>query len=351
MSDRRPSRGDEGGAARLLASARARVAAARADLMLAPSLRLTDWQRSLLASLLHAAVRGIEDDLRLHLATNIGTRGGEELHAALTSAQLEIALPILAGSTIFPAPALVATLLRRVEEHRLHRACGGSNRLLLDLIPDEDEQVSALAMDVLLGLGGRLDGSQEPLLGPCELSPELEHGLAWTIAAALRHYLVERHGLAGGDADGALAEAVAARLRGYDEGASLPAACLRLAARLEQVGRLNDDLLARSLGEAGLPLFMAALSLRARVPVDGVWEILSAPGGQGVASLLRAAGVGRAAAAAILLYLVGGEESAVAPLDLFDAQHGNEADAFVALWRADPVYRDTIAAFQPAEAA
>lgn len=347
MSDRL-TRGEEGGAARLLASAHARLAATMADIRLPQRLRLSEWQRTTVGALLARLVRTVEDDLRAAIA-DPALAGHDALHAALTSAHVAIAAPILERAPAFPTPALASILLRRAEEHRLHKASGAEKTLLLDLIADEDGAIAADAMAVLIAQSARLDPFQEPRFGRTELDAELQHGLVWTIAAALRRYMVAYHRVAGEVADRALATAGGHILASYDEGASLDALCLRLARSLQAGEGLGDALLARSLDEAGLPLFLAGLGARTRLDIPAVWEVLSDPEGDGPVFLLRAAGVARAAAGAILLRLQqGGEDVAASQIDLFDNTSPSAAVDALRLWHADPAYRSSILALDQA---
>lgn len=342
MSEWRPS-GELDGAAELLASARARVAAALADLALPEALRLTDRQRNLVSSLLAALVRSIEDELRADLAEGFPDPGHEPLRAALSSAHVEIALPILRARPAMPDAALMNALLRRAEEHRLHRAAGAENALLLDLTGDPDEALAGGAMALLIAQGGRVDAFQEPLIARTELSAELAHDLVWAIAAALRLYAIERHGVDPAAADAAVAAAAKAVLAGHDEGEGLDAHCLRLVLRLRETGRLDDDFVARAMTEGSLPLFLAAVAVRADLDSASAWELLSDPSSRGPALLLRAAGVGRGAAAAILLALAADEGDLPRRLDLFDSAGETEARGLLTLWRTDPGYRAALA--------
>jgi uncharacterized protein (DUF2336 family) len=211
---------------------------------------------------------------------------------------------------------------------------------LLELVHDGEEVVAEAAMAVLVAQNRRLDRFREPLLPSPELPAELEHRLVWTVAGALRVYLVEHHGIAPDTADDALALAAGKRLAAHDEGEGLEGRSLRLAALLDAHGRLDDVFIARALPEAGLTLFLAALSQRCDLPCDAVWEIASEPIGRGLPMLLRAAGLDRAQAGAILVAM-GGEddERLVRRLDLFDSLSSDEARRTLRLWRADPVYR------------
>lgn len=334
MSDQRPSGGELDGAAELLASARARLAAAAAELSIPPAFRLTEWQRTTVARLHSELVREIEDDLRARLAEVFADEG---VQAALGSAHLPLVEPILAGERRLDAP-LVAALLRRAEEHRLRSAADHS--LLGDLAGDEDEAVAAEAMSLLVLESGRVDAFGEPVIGRSDLPAEIRHRLAWRVAAGLRLYLVRRHCLAAGSVDSALAAAVGGLLARYDEGGGADARALRLARRLDELGRLGDALLRRLLPEAGLPLLLAALAVRTGLGPADAWALLSDR--RGALLLLRASGCGRDAAASILLQIGAGEASLPDRLEAFDALAAGDAEADLAAWRADPAYRSAI---------
>lgn len=342
MYKERPSGFELDGAARLLASARDRLAAAAADLAFPQDLRLSDWQRRTVSALVETLVGSIEDELRSALLETLEGEGLEPARAAFASARVEIALPILRRGDVLTEPALVAALLRRAEEHRLHRAGGGDASLLVALANDGDPDVAADAMAVLLAQSGRLDAFQEPLMGRAELPAELEHGLLWTIAAALRTYLTGTHGLDPAAADSAIAAAAMRLLAAYDEGDTFDARCVRLVRTLAQKGR-DADIAARALSGGSLTLALAALAQATGIAIDSAWQLLSDPSGKGAVLLLRAAGLSREDAGAILVALERGEPQAAGRIDLFDALSPAEADRLLTLWRADPSYRAAVA--------
>lgn len=342
MSEMRANGGELDGAAQLLASARSRVAAAIADLALPEDFRLSDRQRVTVAHLLRRLVGDVEDELRSALAAHFTGGEAEALRAALSSASLPIAMPVLEGGGALSDPALFALLLRRTEEHRLARAAR-EPRLLTDLAGDEDPAVAAAAVSLLIAESRRLDAFHEPLLASGDLPAETAHGLAWTVAAALRTYLIARHGVAPAAADGAVTSATAALLGRYDEGAGADALARRLALRLEERRRLDDLLLARCAGEGALPLLLAGLSLRTGLDPQALWELISDPSGRGPAIVLRAARLEREPAASILLHLAGREEAAGAQLDVYDSLDPAQARHHILLWSLDPAYRSAVA--------
>ena len=339
MSDTRRS-SELDGAARLVASARARLAAAADDLRLAEPDRLTEWQRRTMRALLDRLVHSVEDDLRSALAVRLPPEH-EAVRAAFSSAQLEIARPILDDAAPWD-PALVALLLRRAEEHRLQLGAA-DNVLLVELSGSGDEIIAREAMALLVAQSRRLDSFREPLLLRTELPAELEHGLVWTIAASLRPYLVATHDVPPPVADEALAAAAGDLLAGYDEGETFGALALRLARALQAAGRLDERTIARMPGEAGLPLLLAALSVRTGLAAEACWELIADPGARGAVLLLRAAHLSRETAGTILFALHGDSERIVAEFERFDGVDSADAAALLALWRADPAYRAAVA--------
>jgi uncharacterized protein (DUF2336 family) len=346
-SSRRERKSD---AARLLlAAARERFAVAATDLLLPDQARLTEWQRLTAAGLLSRLVRSIEDDLRVRLAARF--QAHEALHAALSSAHVPIALPILERAQVLRDPELTTILVRRVEEHRFWKARSEQqgDEYLFELVRDPDDEIAAEAMELVIARSRRFDRFQEPTMGRVELPAELQHRLVWAAAAALRQYVVQQHRVAA--VDGPVEEAAGSLIAGYDEGATFEALAMRLARRLLRNGRLDGAALARIIGDGVLPFFIAGLSVLCSLDQAATWEVLSDPRGRGPALLLRAAGISRDEAAAVLLALnshgalfSGAEgEAATAQLELFDTIDEAAAREVLRLWQAHPAYRASVA--------
>ena len=346
MSDHRPTTDRQDEARLLQAAARERLSVAAADLALPDPLRLSDWQRTTIASISSKLIRTIEDELRSTLAEAPAVKAHAKLFAAISSAHVDIAGPILDRSGAHLDRPLVSALIRRAEEHRRFRGKAESE-LLPELIADEDEAVAEQAMAILIAQSRRFDRFSEPVAARTELPAELQHRLVWRVAAALRHYMIAQQGFAPADADAAIVAAAERLLAAYDEGDSLEARSMRLARRLHETKRLTDDLAERALREGALPLFTAALAVRAALSFASAAEILSDPRGRGAVFLLRAGGFARAAAAAILLSLEPNEEAVAAGADLFDVTDAASAAEALRLWQVNPGYREAIAEIAP----
>jgi uncharacterized protein (DUF2336 family) len=343
-------RGKQSDAARLLlAAARERFAVAATDLLLPDSARLSEWQRLTAAALLTRLIHSIEDDLRARLAQKFEAHPA--VHAAFSSARVPIALPILERAQVLRDADLGNVLVRRVEEHRFwkaHAPAEGQD-LLFELVRDKDEAVAAEAMELVIARSRRFDRFQEPDMGQVELPAELQHKLVWLVAASLRHYIVQQHGLAA--VDGIIEEAGSALVASHDEGNILEAHATRLVQRLAATGRLDGAILVRILSEGMLPLFIAGAATLCGLDYAAAWEVIADPRGRGPAILLRAAGIEREEAAAILLlanshgpFLSGAEgDATAAQLDLYDSLDRASAEEVLRLWRAAPGYRAAVA--------
>lgn len=350
MSDQRMSQKNaRGDAARLLhAAARERLKVVMTDLFLPAHLRLSEWQRTAMSALLERLVQSVEEELRADLGRHFPLATHAEVHGALVGDQGPVAQSILEDTAALRDPVLVALLLRRVEEHRLrrngHSTPAAPEGLFGELVHDADETIGEAAMAVLIAQSRRVDRFHEPLLPSHELPAEVQHRLVWSIAAALRTYLIERHAVLPDEADDALATAANQCLSAHDEGESLEARCLKLVSVLDERGRLDGPFLVRALPEGGLTLLLAALALRCALLPDAVWELAFEPLGRGLPLLLRAAGLERAEVGEILVAIhgnAGADDDAqlVRQLDLFDSTSHDEARRTLRLWRADPLYR------------
>lgn len=329
-------------AARLLLAASRQRASATKDLFLPESHRLSDRERVTVRSLFERLVRTIEDELRASLAADFAAH--PSLYAALASAHVQIAVPLLSRSDAMHDAELIAILLRRAEEHRAYRAASPEDDVLRTLIADRDDAIAAEAMAVFVARSRRLDRFQEPVLARTELPADVQHRLVWTVAAALRGYMADQHCIDPAVADVALATAADEAIGSYDEGESLEARSIRLARHLSASDRLDGAALLGFLTGGTFPLFLAGLSALTAMSYAAVWDVISDPANRGPSYLLRAAGLSRHEAAAILIALQSTTDEAdlVAAVNLFDATSEAAARRSLSLWSLDPAYRAAV---------
>lgn len=326
----------DGGVVPARAAGSSRLPTARADFFLDPRARLTEQERSLMTAMLTDLIDSLADEFTALLA-NSGTANddGERLIDKLWAARL------------LDIPDLIQLLLHRAEEERLAAGIragrpAGKMRYLQSLVSDENSDVSAAAMALILARGRRRDRFDGPRLAFDDLSAEAAVALVSAIAAALRPELVER--MPAAEADEHLSNAARELLARHDEGNRLDARTFGLVHALERAGRLDDKFMRSAVAEAEIALLTEALVRRAGIGFDCGWDHLT--GGDGrLALLLRLAGLERPLAGEIIAAtadVVG--SGAESEIRAFDALSDEDVDSARKWLRLNSVYRDAIGA-------
>ena len=178
--------GEGGGRDPARAAGRGRLRTARLDFFLDPKGRLTEQERALMTGMLADLVNSLADDFHALLAgAEPANDDGEQL------------LDRLRSSGLLDDQQLVGLLLRRAEDERLatamrNAASTGKPRLLQSLLSDDDSDVSAAAMALILARGRRRDRFDRPRVIFDDLSAEAAVALIHAIAAAFREDLSKR---------------------------------------------------------------------------------------------------------------------------------------------------------------
>jgi hypothetical protein len=330
---------DEGGgrlAARVAGSDRLPVA--RADFFLDPRGRLTEQERALMTAMLSDLVASLTDELAVLLGATEAANddGGSVFDRLWRTGLLDI-------------PDLVRLLLQRAEEERVAagiRAGRSSNasRLLQGFVGDDDPDVSAAAMALILARGRRRDRFDGPKILFDDLSADAAAAFVNAIAAGLRCDLVKR--LDSADADERLASAARSLLSNHDEGNRLEARLFDFVHALDRGGRLDDGLL-RSLVETGeVSMLAEALGRRSGIAFEAAWAHLLA-GSARLAALLRMSGVSRIVAGEIVAatdgVIAADPETVMAA---FDQLTEEQVEASRKWLRLEPAYRSAISALR-----
>jgi hypothetical protein len=279
-------------------------------------------------------VNSVADDFRALLSgAEPANDDGQELFERLRTAGL------------LDIPELVEILLRRAEEERVATAIRsargpGKPRFLQSLVSDEDSEIAAAAMALILARSRRRDRFDSPRIIFDDLSAETAVALVNAIAAAFRADVAKRS--PNGDADERLTAATQAVLSRHDEGNRLEARLFDLAHALDLAGRLDEKVILQALEDGKAFLIAEILARRAGIGFDDAWDHLSGVEGN-LALLLRMSDVSRSMAGEIIARLaeVAGSdpETEIAAFDSLD----DERVARMRAWlRLDPSYRSAI---------
>lgn len=242
---------------------------------------------------------------------------------------------------------LVRLLLRRAEEERLSAAIRSSRpasraKFLQSLVSDEDSEISAAAMALILARSRRRDRFDGPRIAFGDLPAEAAVALVYAIAAALRRDVATR--LGENEADERLSTAARALLARHDEGQRLEARAFDLVHALDKASRLDGRLLQSALADGEATVLVEALGRRAGILFDAAWEHFTGGSGK-LALLLRMGGLDRDLAAELVAGIaefVGSD--AETEISAFDALTSESVDAARNWLRLDPAYRAAVAA-------
>lgn len=313
---------------------RGRLRTARTDFFLDPRSRLTEQERALMTGMLADLVNSVADEFRTALgAYEPANDEGEQLFDRLRSAGL------------LDIPDLVALLLRHAEEEHIsagiRAARGGAKlRFLQSLVSDEDLEVSAAAMALILAIGRRRDRFGGPRVTFDDISAEAATALVNAIAAGLREGLLKR--LTSAEADEKLVGAVRTVLAQHDESNRLEARLFDLVHALDRGGRVGEALIRSALEEGEVALLVELLGRSAGIGFDSTWEYFAGEAGN-LALLLRMSNFSRTLAGEVVARVadvVGSD--AETEIVAFDALTDEQVDTARKWLRLDPTYRIAI---------
>lgn len=311
-----------------------RLPVIRADFFLDSRARLTEQERALMTAMLNDLVAGLIDEFTVLLGSaEPANDDGEQLFGRLWSAGL------------LDIPDLLGLLLRRAEEERAaagirtgHHSNG--SRFLQGFVGDDDSDISAAAMALILARSRRRDRFDAPKITFDDLSAEAAVALVNAIAAGLRNDLARR--LDGSEADERLSGAARSLLSRHDEGNRLEARLFDLVHALERAGRLNEGVIRSSLDAGDVAVLIEALARRSAIGFEPAWEHFLG-GSDRLALLLRMSGVSRALAGEIVAgtaeIVAGDPETAMTAVDQLTDDQVEAARRWL---RLDSAYRSAL---------
>jgi hypothetical protein len=311
-------------------SGRGRLATVRADFFLDPAERLSERERALMTGMLHCLVVDIAERLSDGLPRDSAVGTHTQLVADLNR------------SGLLDDPDLIALLLLRAEEERIAaaasaRAGRSEARVLQGLVGNENGQVSAAAMALILARGRRRDRFGQCLLAFDDLPLPAAAILVHRVAAAIR--------CGGGVRDGDITDASASLIAAHDPAKSVDTLAAALVAALADAELLNDALLLAAAHEGEVALLAHLLAHLAGVSGAIAEAELLSGDPSAVVMLLRMAKLSRQVAAGILAAI--GDLLAVqdpsAALVEFGALKDAEVDDAHVLLTSDPAYRAALA--------
>jgi hypothetical protein len=340
------------GAARATRAGRVRLEGLARDLFGDDGVRTDEARRTRIRAVLAELVRTIEGRMRRDLVLRLTADVPADVLMMLGNMTMPVAQPLLDGDGDRRVDhALVAVLARRVDEHRLvvqARAAMaqdpdlGAGASLAALAGHDDGAVAAAAQAMMEREAGRQARFDEPVLPLDDLPAAVRARLIWRVAAAIRRWIARAHVPAAAAAiDRAMAAVAGGVLANAVETPDHDAVAIGLARAMLRTGLADDAGTVAFAVEGHVAAAVAGLALRAGIGMDAAWDMVLDPDGARLLVLLRAAGIERAAAAALILRWPDG----AAPFDAigdrmaaYDALSVGAAQDAIDLYRLDPAY-------------
>lgn len=323
--------------------------------------RLSEVERITARQLLKGLIEAVEAEFRARLLNSSSSPDIEEFTASLGAAHVAIAWPLLARAELPDDSALVDLIVRRSRSFAIGRqlrrnAVSTENGRLETLTAHGDREIAADAMDLLIAESRTNDRFDDPKIVRSDLSASSDRQLVWTVAAALREYGVQVHGIEASALDPAISDTASAMIDARDDMQSAEFIATRLAGRLHRAGLADDGLLVESLNSARLGLYVALLAIRADMAFDIAWEMTVMPDAASHMLLLKSVGVERDPASHVLVAMNRAllaedrlaDERTAGWMESYDGLQPADIERAMRPWRLDRDYRDAIAAVRVA---
>lgn len=360
----RPETADERATALLADAARAShgrypgAGASLARLMQPQKHRLNEIERITIHRLYKALVENVEGELRARLLTRTDLPDVPEFRASLGAAHVAIAWPAFVRAGFPEDQELADLLVQRAKSYGVMRnlrqnVVMAENSQLDALTEHGDPDIARDAMQLLIAESRVNDRFDDPRLGRADLPEAVEYKLVWTVAAALRDYGQQMHGLDGWSLDEPITGAATAVLTEQGESLPVDAIAMALASKLDRAGLLDEHLLVEALNSARLTLYVAMLAVRAGTSFDIAWEMAGMPDAPSHMTLLKSIGTERGAASQLLVTMARAvlldereaDEAAAVWIEVYDLASPDAIAAAMRPWRLGHVYRSAITRF------
>ncbi len=194
------------------------------DFFLQKNAALSDRERALMGDILRHLIYEVEMSVRKDVAARLAKRDDapRELVLALGNDEIEVAHPLLIGSTVLHDADLIELVRHRTQAHQLAIAMRRSlpevvSQSLVDtgdvsvitrLIENEDAKIFETLMDYLVAESKTVDSFQNPLVSRKDLPPDMARKMYWWVSAAVRQHIVENFSVDPNEIDDSIEDVV-----------------------------------------------------------------------------------------------------------------------------------------------
>lgn len=269
---------------------------------------LSDRERRLMFNIIETLIHEVEMAVRQSLSRKLAQQPDipHDLIISLASDEIEVAYPVLTGSTVLRDEDLIEIIRHRTEEYHLAITLRdevnegvsdalvetGSETVIESLLKNENARISSATMAYLVDQSQRVDTFQEPLLHRRELDDALAKRMFVWVSDALRTFIVDRYELDENETDALLQEAhkEAIQKQEQDHTAYL-AGSYELIRELKEEGMITSDMLVKAIATGEVPLFVSMFSDMTGLDDRKARRILFEEEGESIAIACQAIGI------------------------------------------------------------
>lgn len=260
---------------------------------------------------------------------------------------VEALIDRLSKAGLLDIDELLDLFLRRADEQRVASALDAVSRqpasnLIQPFVSDQDAEVAAAAMAVLIGRGRRRDRYGRTIVELDDVPAQSARSLVYAVAAGFRESIPVH--VPASEAERQLSDAAALVIRRQNASKALDAQMERLVFLLGEAGRLDDALIGRAIELGELNFLAHALGRRGGLHHSISFEELTSRDGRRAMMVLRFAECPRTVAAKLLATLGDfmGFASDSQTLDWFSAWTAEQLDAARTWLRLDLAFQNAL---------
>lgn len=268
---------------------------------------LSDREKHLMFGIIEALVQEVEVSIHQQLSQQLADRDDlpEALVTYLANDEIAVAFPILSRCASLRDADLIKIIHHRTEEHLLAITLrqqisteisdalvkSGSEDVIINLLNNENSEISASTREYLVEQSNRIDSFQDPLVRRHDLSTEMAEKLYGWVSNVLKHDIAAKFDLS----DAVLKKIIVIpkndqpKKRAASEN-SLSEAMLGLIKQLRAKNLVTPTVMVAALKQGEIPLFLGLFVELTGLDLDFVKSIVFDSTGEEIAVACKAIG-------------------------------------------------------------
>ncbi len=273
-------------------------------IMLDGGVTSSDQERAMMVDILNKLLHEVEMQVRQSLSSKLArdAKAPKELVVMLANDTIDVARPILLESDLLNDNELLEIIKHRTQEHQMAVAMRenvsevvssalvetGQEDVVTSLLQNPSAQISQATLEYLVEQSERVDSYQTPLLSRADLKPDLAKKMYVWVSDTLRKKIVADYKIDPATIEAAMLESVGDVAR--DDGADSNKKTMELVEAISKSKELTPGLLAKTLRDGEIPLFVGLFSKMVELDISTMRKIIFEAEGEVIALACKAIG-------------------------------------------------------------